>query len=179
MMSFPDALQSVLLGIYASRLQGIFQVIEVYLCSQRYVGVSVSVAVKFDRKEDVRGSGLYGFLFMGMQFPNFDQDTLGVEESYVERNPGVLHPEALPFWFFGEKQHAMVCCQTLAMHEAFAPLFLGKRQLKLELVGIEADGKPFVRPEIAAAAFFIRRTRPARCGQRQRNQQAKEFSASD
>ncbi len=177
-MAFPDALQSVLLGIYASCLQGILQVIEVELCSQRYIGVSVSVAVKFDCKEDVPGSGLYGFLLMWVQFPDFDQDTLGVKESYVERNPGVLHPETLPLWFFREKQHAMAGCQTLAMHETLASLFLGKRQLKLEFVGIEADGKPVVRPEIATAPFFIRRARPARCDQRQRNEQAKEFSAS-
>jgi hypothetical protein len=173
------ALQAVFRGIYASCLQGCPQVIEVEFCSDRGVGVTVSIAIKFDGKQNVFGTGLDGFFLVRMQFADFDQGPLGVEESNVERNPSVFHPEALSFRFFGKKQHPMPRGQALAIHKPLASLFLGNCQLELEFFRVDADVEPSVRPEIAGSHFIIRRSRPARCKPWQRNDHAKKFSASD
>ena len=173
------ALQAVFRGIYASCLQGCPQIVKIEFCSDRSVGVSVSIAIEFDGKQGVCGSGLDGFFLMRVQFADFDQGTRRVEEANVERNPSVLHPEALSFRFFGKKQHAMPGGQALAIHKPLSSLFLGNCQLELEFFRVDTDVEPGVRPEIAGSHFIIRRSRPARCEPWQRNGHAKKFSASD
>ena len=135
------ALQAVFRGIYASCLQGCPQIVKIEFCSDRSVGVSVSIAIEFDGKQGVCGIGLDGFLLVRVQFADFDQGTRRVEESNVERNPSVLHPETLAFRAFGKKQHTMFLGQALAVHQATGFFLRRNDHLQLKSGRAYSDGE--------------------------------------
>ena len=74
------------------------------------------IAIEFIRRARRQCQGL------GI-FHDADDPMLGVDENYVERDIGILHPKRSPSILKKQKEHAPVCSEPVTIHQAAQGLF--------------------------------------------------------
>lgn len=155
-----EALQAVFRGIDSTGVQGRAEIDEVQLRSDFDGSVPVGIAVDFDGEQHLVGIGLNGGFYMWVQLADFEQSAVGREESDVERNPSVLHPETLAFRAFGKKQHTMFLGQALAVHQATGFFLRRNDHLQLKSGRAYSDGEVLFRVPAPFGIFLgMRSTR--------------------
>ena len=97
--------------------------------------------VDLDGVEGGGGRGVNGQvrrgLVLGPHGLNVHDDLVGVNEDYVQRDEGVLHPEAESLLPLKDEDHAAVAPQALAAHQPHGALLRRVGDLQEEIAAAE------------------------------------------
>ena len=75
-------------------------------------------------------------------FRHADQRKITVEIKYIQRYPGVFHPETTPGLTRENKQHAMIIRHAVSKHQTQCPFFIRIRQFNHEPFTIKLHVRP-------------------------------------